>query len=253
MGTTLVTGGASGMGLATAELRRRKGDTVITVDLHGADIEADLGTPEGRRHMLSEVRRLAPGGIDALLAAAGISDRDRPDDVVSVNYFGTVATLEGLLPLFMPQSGGRAVAVGSTASMLPGNEAIVAACLGDNEKAARAAAAATPDVAYFASKRALSLWLRRTAITKRWAGRGVLLNGVSPGVVDTLMTEAILRSQGGLEMIRQINPIAVAEYANATDIAELLSFLLEFRNPYLVGQIIYIDGGTDAIMRPHLF
>lgn len=45
-------------------------------------------------------------------------------------------------------------------------------------------------------------------------------------------------------------PIAVRSYACADDIGELLYFLLSFENPYLLGQNIYIDGGTDAIMRP---
>ena len=253
MRTILITGGASGIGRATVERCRRQGDRVITVDIQDADIQADLASEAGRAHMIEEVRRLAPDGLDAVLAAAGIARADRAEDMVSINYFGAIATLEGVLPLLARQRRPRAVAITSTASMLPGNEAIVAACLGNGEIAARAAAAATPDVAYAASKRALALWLRRTATLPRWAGAGVLLNAASPGVVVTPMTQALLEQEETRASLRQISPIAVGNYAQADDIAELLCFLLGFENGYLLGQIIYIDGGADAIMRSDLF
>ena len=51
-------------------------------------------------------------------------------------------------------------------------------------------------------------------------------------------------------MIKLSNPMAVEGYALPEEIAELLVFLLGFTNHYMVGQLIFIDGGTDIIMRP---
>jgi hypothetical protein len=53
-----------------------------------------------------------------------------------------------------------------------------------------------------------------------------------------------------IEMMKKSNPMAVETYAEPEEIAELLAFLLGFDNHYLLGQILFIDGGTDAIMRP---
>ncbi|HUD94926.1 SDR family NAD(P)-dependent oxidoreductase, partial [Sphingobium sp.] len=79
---TVVTGAASGIGAATVERLTQAGQQVIGVDLRNADIEADLGNPVGRAHMVSEVARLAPDGIDAVLAGAGISRGDMPRETI---------------------------------------------------------------------------------------------------------------------------------------------------------------------------
>ena len=247
--TIVVTGSASGIGRATAALCRKAGQTVIGVDLRDADIEADLATAAGRAGMIEEVTRRASGGVDGVLAGAGISYADKARDVVAINYFGAVATLEGLRPLLARGSRPRAVAICSTAALLPGDQTLVAACLDQNEEAALAATDASGGTAYPDSKRALSLWLRRTASRPEWAGAGILLNGVAPGVVETAMTAPYLAQPAMVERIRQTNPMAVVGYAMPEEIAELIMFLMGFQNHYLLGQIVFIDGGTDAIMR----
>ena len=248
--TILITGAASGIGKATADLCRAAGDTVITVDIRDADIMADLSTEDGRAAMLREAERLAPNGLDAVLAGAGLSRADMPRETVAVNYFGAVATLEGLRPLLLKSARPRAVVICSTASILQGNDALVEACLSGNEEAALDIAAAAPRSTYPDSKRAIAKWLRRTAGSPEWAGAGILLNGVGPGVVKTPMTEPMLKQPEMVEMIKLSNPMAVEGYAQPEEIAELLVFLLGFTNHYMVGQLIFIDGGTDIIMRP---
>jgi NAD(P)-dependent dehydrogenase (short-subunit alcohol dehydrogenase family) len=249
--TVVITGSASGIGKATAERCRAAGHTVIGVDLRDADIETDLGTTAGRARMIEEVGRRAPDGIDAVLAGAGISHADRPRETLAINYFGTVATLEGLRPLLARAPRPRAVAICSTAGFLPGSEETVQACLEQGEETALAAVSAA--TAYADSKRALSLWLRQTAIRPEWAGAGILLNGVAPGVVETAMTKPLLEQPDMVALIRQSNPIAVDGYAAPEEIAELIGFLLGFQNHYLLGQIIFIDGGSDAILRTAQF
>jgi len=248
----LVTGSASGIGQATAARLRAAGDQVIGVDLRDAEIEADLGTAAGRAHMVAEAERLADGRLDGVLAGAGIANWDRPREIIAINYFGAVATLEGLRPLLARSDRPRAVAICSTALMLPSDEAVIASCLAGNEAQAQTQILENPNTAYASSKRALALWVRRTAARPEWGGEGLLLNGIGPGVIATPMTNPLFDKPDMIEALSKSNPMAVKEYAVADEVAELLSFLLGFENHYLTGQIIFIDGGTDIILRPEL-
>jgi NAD(P)-dependent dehydrogenase (short-subunit alcohol dehydrogenase family) len=250
--TILITGAASGIGKATAERCLAAGDRVIGVDLRDADIEADLGSAEGRKHMISEAERLAPDGIDGVLAGAGISSGDKPRETIAINYFGAVATLEGLRPLLAKSKRPRAVAICSTAVMLPTEPGVIASCLAGDEKEALEAIAAAPAASYSTSKRALSLWLRKAAAKAEWGGAGILLNAIGPGVIETPMTAPLWDRPDMVELIKQSNPIAVDGYAKPEEVAELIDFLLGFESHYLIGQIIFIDGGTDIMLRPEL-
>lgn len=250
--TFAVTGAASGIGKACRDRLVARGHHVIGIDLAGSDIDADLATQAGRDAMIAAITPHAPEGIDGVVAAAGISAPDRAAQTVSVNYFGAVATLEGLRPMLARRSG-RAVAIGSTSALLPISAATVEACLAGDEPAAREAAARDSALSYMSSKFALTRWMRQAAIRPEWAGAGVLLNGVAPGVVETSMTAPLLQDEAMLGLIAQSNPMAVAGFAKPEEIAELIVYLLTFEGHYLVGQMIFIDGGTDAIMRPQAF
>ncbi len=248
--TIVITGAASGIGAATAKRLKAAGHRVIGVDLRGSDIDADLGTAEGRTAMIEAVEALAPDGIDGVLAGAGISKGDMPRETIAINHFGAVATLEGLRPLLAKSKEPRAVAICSTAAMLPSDAEVIDLCLAGDEAGAVAAIAERPQTSYATSKTALSRWVRRTAISAEWGGAGILLNGIGPGVVTTPMTAPLFDQPEMVELIAQSNPIAVEGYAGPEEIAELIDFLLNMENHYLVGQIIFIDGGSDAILRP---
>lgn len=250
--TILITGATMGMGKATADLLRSKGDRVIGVARKGAEIEADLGTTEGRAQMIAEAERLAPAGLDGVVACAGISKPDQPRETIALNYFGAIATLEGLRPLLARSPRPRAVAVSSTGALLPTSEAVVNACLAGDEAAALDAVV-TSESSYSDSKNALSRYIRSAAVRPEWAGAGIMLNGVAPGAVRTELSKPFLDDPQWAEMIRQINPIAVDAYAEPEEVAELIAFLLGFETNYLLGQVIYLDGGTDAITRSERF
>jgi NAD(P)-dependent dehydrogenase (short-subunit alcohol dehydrogenase family) len=114
--TYVVTGAASGVGAATARFLRAQGGQVIACDLHDADVIADLATAEGRAVLVDGVAKLAGGKIDAIVANAGGGP---PETSLSLNFFGAVATLEGLRPLLEASAAPRAVAVSSVASLKP--------------------------------------------------------------------------------------------------------------------------------------
>ena len=72
MRTIVVTGSASGVGAATRDRLVGEGHRVIGVDLHDAEIVADLGTPEGRQNVIAEVRARSGGAIEGLVTFAGV-------------------------------------------------------------------------------------------------------------------------------------------------------------------------------------
>ena len=253
--TIVITGSCSGMGQATSARLKIKGHRVIGVDLSGADINVDLGSPRGRSDLVEQVRALAPDGIDGVLTSAGVANFERPGLVISVNYFGTIATLEGLHPL-LRAPGARCVAVASTAVLFSSPEILEMErlCLAGDEAGAVSMANDHGVLqAYPASKRALTQWARQVSTTAEWAGSGKLLNVVAPGTVKTPMIVKALADPVQCGAIRNGSPIAVEDFAEADEVAEVMEFLLTFEGNYIVGQVFFADGGTEAIKRPAEF
>ena len=138
--TIVITGVGSGMGLATAEYLKATGHRVIGVDLRNAEIIADLSQPDGRQAMANAVAALAPGGVDGVIAAAGITAPLPPAQIVAVNYFGAIASLELLRPLLLQSANPCAVAILSTAALTNYDEPLVDLCLSGDEAKAKARA-----------------------------------------------------------------------------------------------------------------
>jgi len=120
MRTIVVTGSASGIGRATRRLLESRGDRVIGVDVHDADVVADLTKQADRTRMVETVRALSGGSVDGVVANAGLAHPTPP--TVAVNFFGTVSTLEGLRPLLAGSGAPRAGAPASLASLLPAGD-----------------------------------------------------------------------------------------------------------------------------------
>jgi len=252
--TAVITGSASGIGKATSELLTERGYRVIGVDIAGADVNVDLTTAAGRETLVKEVGERSGGVVDVVVANAGLSSPTVA--TAAVNYFGAVATLEGLRPLLAASASPRAVATASMASLFPPDEALLSAFLdGDEEGAlARAAelAAGTPQEAsliYGTSKRALARWLRRQAATPEWAGAGIALNGVAPGIVATPMTSDLTATEEAKAALLTQVPMPLNGIFDAIDVAYLIAWLASEENAHLCGQMIFIDGGSDAVIR----
>lgn len=175
-----------------------------------------------------------------------------PGLIIAVNYFGAVATLEGLRPMLARSRSPRAVLIISTAAMQADDMALADACLAGDELAALATAEGELESAYHSSKYAVGRWLRRAATSPERAGAGILLNGIGPGRVNTAMIASLLTSEEALADLSAATPLAIDRpYGEPEDdIAEVATFRLELKSNFLLGQILYVDGGTEAIWRP---
>lgn len=250
--TYVITGAASGIGAATADLLRAQGHRIIGVDLHGTDISADLTTHEGRDHMVAQVRELSGGVIDAVVANAGLAKEQTA--TVAVNYFGAFATLEGLRPLLTGSDAPRAVATASMASLFPVDDELVDAMLAHDEPAAvhRAQELIDSDTAstiYGSTKRALAQWIRRNAASAEWAGAGIPLNAVAPGVIRTPMTENMIATEEATKSLLEMVPMPLNGIAEPATVANLIAFLTSAENTHLCGQVVFVDGGSDVVIR----
>lgn len=245
--TCVVTGAASGIGQATCERLAADGHRVVDVDLRGASILADLGTPAGRAAMVEAVAQATGGRVDVVIANAGVSTT--PEQCVQVNYFGAVATLEGLRPLLATSPAPRAVATASSSILNQHDPALVDACLAGDELAALEAAAGKGLLGYPSSKRALARWIRRAAPTEPWAGAGIGLNAVAPGVVQTAMTAPLLADDAMRAMVEDAVPMPYGGYAQPQDVAEVMAFLASADTVRLTGQVVFVDGGADTVLR----
>jgi NAD(P)-dependent dehydrogenase (short-subunit alcohol dehydrogenase family) len=245
--TVVLTGSAGGIGTATRHHLEGAGRTVIGVDLHDAEIVTDLSTDDGRHHMLAEVERMSGGSLDGVIACAGVIDADE-DHIVSTNYFGAIATLDGLRPLLARGNDASAIAISSNSTtIMPGvPDEIVERCLDGDEPAARRVAVDHRGYGYPCSKLALARWVRRRAVTDEWAGAGIRLNAVSPGLVDTPLND------GKIDLflsIPDVFPLPQGRAAQPEEIAPLLGFLLSADASFFCGSVIFVDGGSDAAMR----
>lgn len=243
--TVVVTGSASGIGAATSTMLTNRGCRVIGVDLDRADVVVDLATAGGRTELVDAVRELAPNGIDGIVANAGVN---RPDaSTIRINYFGAVATLEGLRPML----GGpapRAVLVASRATIQPVDEEIVEACLsGDEDLAVSLADARGGPVLYATSKRAVARWLRRSAVAPEWAGAHIPLNAVAPGSVATAMIAH--RSPEEQALLLERRPMPLGGVAEAKEVATVIGWFLSVENTKVTGQMLFVDGGGEVLMQ----
>jgi len=241
------------MGAATKARLEAQRDRGIGVDLRDADVVADLGTPDGRRAAVDAVAEQSGGAVDGLVTWAGLPGlTDRPGRLlVSVNYFGTIAMLEGLRPLLARGTSPAAVAISSNSTTCqPGVPMdVVKLCLGGDEAAAGDAAdVATSLATYPATKTALAWWVRRQAPTAEWAGAGITLNAIAPGAVDTPLLQAS-RNDPTVGHLIDAFPIPIGRKGTADELAAFVQFLLGPDARFFCGSVLFCDGGTDAQLR----
>jgi len=262
--TYVVTGAASGIGAATTSYLRERGGRVITCDLHHAEVTADLTTKAGRAELVAGVTRLSGGRIDAIAAVAGGGP---PQTSLQLNFFGAVATLEGLRPLLEASPAPRAVAVSSIASFSPTDAVLVEACLSlDERKAITAALEFATKTApldkmtaaqglklglelYANAKFALNCWCRRAAVNTEWAGAGIALNVVAPGFIDTPAAAYILADPERSAAMGRLVPMRGVYPGRPEQMAAILAWCVSPENSLMTGQVLFVDGGVECSQR----
>lgn len=257
MGVYAVTGSASGMGREAAQKLRAAGHTVIGVDLHDAEVVADLSTPAGRASAAAAVLDAAAGHLDGAVLAAGVGPtpgKDRPGLILQINYFGVVDLLTAWHPALAAAGNAKVVVIASnsttTVPAVP-RGAINGLLAGRPERALRRLRVfgpGAPSLAYATSKIAVSRWVRRQAVTPPWAGAGIRLNALAPGAIMTPLLQQQLDNPGQAKAVKSF-PVPVGGYGDPGQLADWMLFMLSDAAEFLCGSVIFVDGGSDAYFR----
>jgi len=239
----LVTGGAGGIGLATARVLHERGAAVALLDRDGdalrraadgigAAVVADVLDGESVRTAVDQASTSTGGPIDLLVNAAGVY-RIAPmldmeiaewEDVLGVNLRGSwlVAreVVRALVGLGRP---GSIVNISSTAGLV--------------------ADSSEPSAHYNASKAGVIALTRQMAV--EWSRHGIRANAVCPGVIDTPMLRIMDRPDVGQRYLDEGVPLG--RLGTPEEVARLIAFLSSDEASYVTGVAVPIDGGATAI------
>ncbi|MBX4963834.1 coniferyl-alcohol dehydrogenase [Rhizobium binae] len=247
--TILVTGVASGIGARTAELAGQMGAEVIGVDVRepangsSAFIRGDLSTPLGVAEIIAQL----PPRLDALANVAGLSGSTGVVSTLAVNFYGLRALSEAVAPRL--REGGAIVNVASIAGygwranlerakILTGIEGFpdVAAVVAEHD--------IRDEEGYPLSKELLLLWTMRAAHQPLFKDRGIRVNAVSPGPVETPILKQFRAVLGDARVDSDITRVGRA--GTAADIAPAVLFLCSDGARWVNGANLAADGGLEA-------
>lgn len=254
MGTYAITGGASGIGAAICRQLQEEGHRVIVADIKDADVIADLSTEDGRQAAIAGIRELAADGLDGFVPCAGLGPVIKPPSLIAkVNFFGALATIEGLKQDVTRKQGGMVILSSNSAPMGSDAETVELMLAGDEEAAcARIDELGDGQNAYGGSKLAISRWMRRH--TADYAKEGVRLNAVAPGHTETALTQKVEKDPEFGPLIKDfVATIPLGRTGRPEDISNLVCFLLSEKAAFMAGAVVFIDGGHDAMLRPDQF
>ena len=247
--TILVTGVASGIGETTASLAAQLGADVIGVDIHpprqqvGAFIEADLGSAAS----IAELVHRLPPRIDALCNVAGVSGNAGIATTLAINFYGLRTLTEQIAPRL--REGGAVVNVASIAGFgwranLARARSMVEIEGFPDVAAVAAAHGAGDEIGYPLSKELLLLWSFRAAHQARFKQRGIRINAVSPGPVETPILAQFRAVLGDARVDSDIS--RVGRSGTAADVAPVILFLCSDGARWVNGANIPVDGGLEA-------
>ncbi len=254
MKVMVVTGGASGIGAAIKKALVNLGVKVIVVDIHSADIEADLSTHEGRERAITGMHTMAPEGLDGFIACAGLGPNVTPYSLITeVNYFAARALTEGVVSLLEKKQGNIVIMSSNSASMPGLNREYVDALMeNDEDKACQLVNTLDGHNAYAGSKLALTRWMRHQA--PRYAKKGIRINAIAPGIVQTALTDKVMSDNTlGGAMKDFADSVPAGRMGQPNDIADSVLFLLSEQASFIIGSVLFVDGGHDAMLRPDKF
>jgi len=235
----LVTGAAQGIGKAIAMLlARNEADVVVSdINLEKAQETANEIQGMGRRSVaikvnvadLKDVERMVEaiveqfGRIDILVNNAGIT-RDRLilrmteedwDAVLDVNLKGTFNCTKAAIRYMSKQKSGKIVSIASVSGEM-GN----------------------PGQANYAASKAGVIGFTKT-IAREFAGRGINVNAIAPGYIQTPMTDAV--PEKTKEELKRMIPME--RLGKPEDVAQAVLFLVSENSSYITGQVLNVNGG----------
>jgi len=234
----IITGAASGIGRATARRLLADGRTVLAVDRDAAGLEALAA--EGAETLTADVtdaadrRRIAGAGEPAgLVNAAGVI-RLLPIDDVAEDDWDAVMAVNARALFFLTQEVGRRLGEGG---------AVVNVASGAGKTGS------TVEAAVYSASKAAVLSMTRT-FAHAWAKRGVRVNAVCPGVIETPMNDVVLDGiaaargidRGEVEHARAA-AIPMGRAAPPEEVASVIAFLLSADSSYMTGQGVNVTGG----------
>ena len=229
----IITGAASGIGKATAELFRSEGATVVAADRSEGEniVSLDAGC-EADVERLVEQTVADHGGLDVFFANAGISgglagifDQSPADweDILRVNLIGPFLAIKHAAPHMKQRRGGSIICTASVAGIRAG--------------------AGGP--AYSASKAGVINLVKVAAV--QLCDSNIRVNAICPGLIQTGMTQSfydIARAAGKQDMIGQLNPLRRGGEPN--EIAQVALFLASDESSYVNGHALVADGGLSV-------
>jgi NAD(P)-dependent dehydrogenase (short-subunit alcohol dehydrogenase family) len=239
----LVTGGSKGIGEATVHLLARAGATVALASRHLAECEqvaAAVGAAGGRALAFAcDLRDVASaealparvveaaGSLDAIVNNAGTIVRKDAETTTASEWHEALqlhvvaaARLTASAVPHLARRGGSVVNVASTHGLL----------------------GATGRASYAAAKAALIHLTRVMAV--ELGPRGIRVNCVAPGIVETPLTREMLADAGVRQ--RLISPIPLGRPAQVDDVARAILFFLSPAAAYISGQVLAVDGGRSV-------
>ncbi|WP_426560653.1 SDR family NAD(P)-dependent oxidoreductase [Angustibacter sp. McL0619] len=216
----LVTGGASGLGEASAERLRADGLTVVTADLApGADLVLDVRDSAAVQRAVADL-----GRVDVLVNSAGVVGPNKPlweiadeewEQTFRVNVVGTFNLCRAVVPDMVERGWGRIVNLASIAGK-DGN----------------------PRLSAYSASKAAVIGLTKS-LGKELATTGVLVNAVAPAVIATPMNAT--NTPEVLEYLTSLIPMR--RMGRAHEVAELVAWLASDRCSFSTGAVYDISGG----------
>ena len=237
----LVTGASRGIGRASALALGKAGARVIVHYGQGAKeagavvaeiraaggqadaVGADLGAPDGAHMLAAKVRNLIDGRLDILVANAGISKAGTVE-ATTVADFDRQFAVNVRAPYFLVQQLLPVLGEGSSIVFL-------------SSLAARTSVGALS--AYAATKGAVDTMVKHFA--SALGGRGIRVNAVAPGVIDTDMSSFAKTEEGrttvlGMQALKRIG--------QPSDVASVVAFLASDDARWITGDTVHVDGGS---------
>ena len=237
--TTVVTGGATGIGLATARRLGEDGRTVVLA-------------PRKRERLEEAQRRLRDEGVACEIAELDVRDADAVDELFTrlpdVSAVVNNAAGNFVCPTVeLTPNGFRAVVEISLYGCFHCSRALARRLIAEDRRGAIVNMVATyawtgaPGVAHSAAAKAGMIAFTRS-VAREWGPNGIRVNAVAPGFVPTEQAVSnILDDPEAQERMRDVIPLE--RFGEAVEVAEAVAFLLSDSSSYMTGSVVTVDGG----------